>query len=652
MYSYFKRAKYYLSTKFLRNKRGSGIIALSVGALGVVFGDIGTSPLYAINEIFFGKSQSTLSNPEIFGGISLVFWAVTLVVAFKYIFFVMNADNDGEGGVFALYSNIEKVKKGKYWLLSLLLFGAGLLYGDGIITPAISVVSAVEGLKILTPSLENLIVPISIVILTILFSIQSKGTGNVGKVFGPIMVVWFLTLGALGLKQVLLNHEILNAINPYWAYNFIVSHELSKVFFVLGSVMLVITGGEAMFADMGHFGKKPIQIAWYFLAYPALILNYLGQGSFLLSGGEVLNGNIFYSMVPNLILPIIVILATFASVIASQAMISGAFSITMQAISLRLLPYLPIKHTDAHHAGQIYIPHVNWALYIGAVTLILVFKSGTNLAGAYGFAVAGDMFITTLCVILISISIWNWKKVFAFGLFIPFLLLDLIFVFANSLKIFEGGFIPLTIGLFIYGVIKIWKWGRYHKARAYESIHTMTIKDLIKLQENSKNDLKKTMVMLTSKAISSVSEHTPTQLQRYWDRNGILPEHLVFLNIILLKKPKAKKRILVNNFLSEKGNGTITNITLQFGFMEDPNIEPLVKFLIKHKDVPSNHKPESWIFKAMHSNVLIQKHANLKTKLKFFIYSFLHRNSSRPDEYFGLGQNHTLVVDIIPVQLK
>ncbi len=631
----------------------AGLALLTLGALGVVYGDIGTSPLYAINEMFFGHALSSFTRTDVLGGISLVFWALTMVVAIKYVFFVLRADSDGEGGVFALYNLIADLPKSHPVLLGLLIIAAGLLYGDGIITPAISVISAVEGVRIVTHSLEPYIIPITIAILTGLFAIQKNGTHKVGRLFGPVMIVWFTAIGVIGTTAVIHTPGILAALNPLHAYAFLRNHSFVTTLLTLGSVMLVITGGEAMYADMGHFGRTPIRLGWYLVAYPALVANYFGQGAYLLSGHEILGGNIFFSMVPRLLLAPMVLLATLATIIASQALISGAFSLTMQAISLRLLPYLPIKHTHEEHEGQIYIPQINWALYVGAVLLVLIFQSSNKLASAYGLAVSGVMLVTTLGMIVIASRLWKWNRVYVYGLFIPFAMIDALFLLSNSLKFVEGGFIPLTIGLSIFGIIETWKWGRYHTIHTFNTYKTMTVREIVRLQQTTPLDLPRTMVFLTRKAITETTDTVPIQLQRYWERNAVLPQHLVMLNVDLLKVPHAKQRVRINNFTEGNDkNGTVTSITVQFGFMEDPDLEPLVRYFIRNKDIPSTHPPEQWVFKALHERVIPSAKASWLTRVRFAMYQFIHRNTEKADEYFGLGDDHQLTIDVCPVELS
>lgn len=629
------------------------IILTTLGALGVVYGDIGTSPLYAINEIFFGHGLPHYTPADVIGAISIVIWALTLVIAIKYIVFVLRADNDGEGGVFSLYSLIKSQKNAPTLILVLLLFGAGLLYGDGIITPAISVISAVEGLAIVTEVFHPYIIPITIAILVGLFSIQKFGTHKIGQLFGPVMLVWFGTIGFFGLASVISSPAILASLNPWYALGFLTSHSLSTILLILGSVMLVITGGEALYADMGHFGRTPIRLGWFAVAYPALALNYLGQGAYLLSGQTVLNHNIFYSMIPTIFLIPVIILATLATIIASQALISGAFSLTMQAISLRLLPYLPIKHTHEDHHGQIYIPTINWALLLGAVILVLSFGSSTKLAGAYGLAVSAIMLVTTLGIMVVAKNLWHWNKWLSIGIFLPFALLEFLFLGANSLKIFQGGIIPLTIGLVIFGLIETWKWGRAHTIRAFDKSPIMTVKNLIKIQNATKVDLKRTMIFMTRKPILNDTDPLPIQVQKFWQRNGILPHHIVLLNVDLLKTPHAKIPLTINHFTKPLSkNGSITAISAQFGFMEDPELEPLIHRFIRHHDIPSTDPVANWSFKIVHEKIFADRNLNPWRKIMFGVYNFLHHNSDSADHYFGLGQNRNLTIDVLPVVIK
>jgi KUP system potassium uptake protein len=636
-----------------QNHSIKNIALLALGALGVVYGDIGTSPLYAINEIFFGHALSHFTHLDVLGAISMVVWALTLVVAFKYIIFVLRADSEGEGGVFALYNLLTSLPKSGVIVPGLLLFAAGLLYGDGIITPAISVISAVEGIRILTPTLTPFVIPITIIILTAIFAFQYKGTHKIGNVFGPIMLVWFCTLGILGLGSILNHPGILAALNPVYAYNFLTTHSLHTVLLTLGSVMLVITGGEAMYADMGHFGRLPIRLGWFLIAYPSLLLNYLGQGAFLLSGQEVLAHNIFYSMVPPSLLLPMVILATSATIIASQALISGAFSLTMQAISLRLLPYLRVVHTHLEHEGQIYIARINWALYLGSVILVLAFGSSSRLAGAYGLAVSGVMAATTIAMVFVAIKLWQWSRFKSLALFIPFLALDLVFVISNSLKFFDGGYVPFTIGLVIFAMIKLWVWGRQHTTKTFSDYSTHTVKWLVKKISGDSHVLPRTMIFLTRYTIKSKNDRLPIQLERFLDRIGLIPGHLVLLNVEFVKRPHVSDRFDIKTFYQDdEKKRSITSIIVRFGFMESPDLEPLIDAFIAHKDIPSCDPPSQWSFKILHERVFGGPDLNFFQRIKFFFYAGMQKNAASADEYLGLGQTRGLTVDVFPVMFK
>ncbi|MFY8238601.1 MAG: potassium transporter Kup, partial [Ilumatobacteraceae bacterium] len=421
------------------SKRGTA--ALALGALGVVYGDIGTSPLYALKEAFTEKSHvMTVDRINVFGICSLAFWALVIIISIKYLLFVMRADNKGEGGILALTALVMP-KRGNSGtkaglLVALGVFGTALLYGDGIITPAISVLSAVEGLEEVSPAFASWVIPIAIVILLGLFLVQSRGTGTVGKVFGPIMVVWFVVLALLGLSKIIPEPGIIASVNPSYAFHYF-THESGKAFLSLGSIFLVVTGGEALYADMGHFGRRPITLGWYAIVLPALLLNYWGQGAFLLSNPEDIE-NVFFRMAPESLLLPLVLLATCATIIASQALISGVFSLTAQAVQLDYLPRIKILHTSQSQSGQIYVPLVNWALMIACIGLVLGFRSASNLAAAYGIAVTMTMAITTLIFFRVLVDRWHWSKFRSFLVCVPLLTIELGFLGANIIKIPHG----------------------------------------------------------------------------------------------------------------------------------------------------------------------------------------------------------------------
>jgi KUP system potassium uptake protein len=636
------------------NNNWNKLLLLALGALGVVYGDIGTSPLYSVNEIFFGHSQTVLSRSNILGAISLVFWALTIVISFKYIIYVMRADNENEGGVFALYNLLVKNKKSGrlFGIGGLLIFASGLLFGDGMITPAISVISAVEGLKIATNAFIPYIVPITLVILTGLFTIQKYGTHKVGRIFGPIVIVWFVLIASLGLNQIVRTPQILAVLNPYYAFYFIFHTPIHKLFLVLGSVMLVVTGGEALYADMGHFGKNSIRLSWFSVVYPALILNYLGQGAYLLGGSKVIEENIFYSMTPNVILLPTIIIATLATIIASQALISGAFSLASQAIYLGLLPRLLITHTHEEHEGQIYIPAINWLIFAGCVFFVVVFKTSANLASAYGLAVSGVMFITTLSMMGVARYIWHWQRIKTLLVFLPLTLIDLSFLFANSLKFISGGFIPLIIALGFYILMKTWQWGRLEIRKIYEKYSSMTVKDLIDIKKKSSTFLPRSIIIMTPFKINSLNDKIPPVKQIFWERYGMLPQNLLFLTVKTLKRPYAtKQRYEVNHFYDNKLKGKITNVILNYGFMEEPDIEKTLHNLDTKKIIDIEDNPKDWLIHISRAKILFPQNAGVIKSVKLNLLDLMFRLFNMSDYYFGLGNKIKLSIEIVPVQI-
>ena len=449
------------SAEHSHHNQNTFILALS--ALGVVYGDIGTSPLYAIKECFNGHHALLLNQLNVFGILSLAFCSLTIVVTFKYLTFIMRADNHGEGGIFALLALIPESAKEispktrKFVILAGLL-GASLLYGDGVITPTISVLSAVEGLEVATEAAKPITVPLTCVILFGLFYFQKFGTEKIGKIFGPIMIFWFTSLAVLGLIQIIKYPTVLHSINPIYAYEFFVENQF-HAFLVLGSVVLCITGGEALYADMGHFGRRPIQISWFGFVFPALLLNYFGQGALLLSNPKAVT-NPFYSLVPSYLIIPMVVLSTMATVIASQALISGVFSLTKQAVQLGYLPRLNIIHTSEDSEGQIYIPFINKLMMIACLLIVIYFRESSKLASAYGLAVTADMVITSTVFFFVLIKTWNWPVYKALPLVCSFLVFDLMYFSSNLLKFFDGGWFPFTIAMILLNIILIWKDGR------------------------------------------------------------------------------------------------------------------------------------------------------------------------------------------------
>ncbi len=634
-------------------RRGS-LAALTIGAAGIVYGDIGTSPLYALDQLFFAHRRIELSPDNVYGAISLVIWALTLIVAIKYATLVLRAHNDGEGGVFALYGLLHGLpQRGMKLFLWLLVLGAGLLFGDGIITPAISVLSAVEGLGVAAPSLDGAVIPITLVLLTALFALQARGTAGIGRIFGPVLLVWFATIAVLGAVQIVRQPQILHAFNPLYGLVFLRDEGFYGALVVLGALMLVVTGGEAMYADLGHFGPKPIRISWFAIVFPALLLNYLGQGAYLLSGSPVVGDKLFYSLVPHVLLFPMVLLATCATVIASQALISGAFSLASQAIGLGLFPRLTVRHTHHAHAGQVYIPFINWALYIGCVLLVMSFGSSAALASLYGLAVSGVMVVTSLTMIPISRLCWNWSRTATALLWGPLTVVNCAFLVATSLKFMEGGYVPLSVGIILFLAMETWRWGRKATFAAYSAKNTMTVGELVSIHQGAANYIERTAVVMAAKPLHSEVDRTPALLQLLWDRTGILPRNLIFVEIVHRKVPYIhENRYEVTVFERRPALGSILSVRLSFGFMEEPNVERALEGMARHRqiDLPPDHR--KWIVHVSNENLLPSKSMGLLGRVRFRTFLLL-RLVSRPAYYsYGLGDEVQLSAEIVPVRVR
>ncbi|MBV9948585.1 MAG: KUP/HAK/KT family potassium transporter, partial [Myxococcales bacterium] len=553
---------------------------LALMATGVVFGDIGTSPLYAMKECVDREHGVAATQTNLFGLLSLVFWSLMMVVTVKYLTFIMKADNQGEGGILALLALVPTKKKEDAtrigWIAGLVIFGAALLYGDGVITPAISVLSAVEGLEVATTSLKPVIVPITVAILVGLFSVQKRGTASIGGVFGPIMIVWFATIAVLGAVQVAQFPSILAAIHPLYAVRFFVQHGLGG-FVVLGSVVLVITGGEALYADMGHFGRRPIRWAWFALVMPALLFNYFGQGAFLIRHPEAADHPFFALVPPALIYPM-VLLATAATIIASQALISGAYSLTRQAVQLGFCPRVTIVHTSGEAEGQIYVPEVNVALAIACVWLVLTFKESSALAAAYGIAVTGTMAITSTVYYVVLTRAWKWPRWKALPLVLVFLSFDLPFFSANALKFFSGGWFPMAVGLLIFLVMTTWKKGRTLLGQALAG-RILPIDMFLADVAN----FKPYRVAGTAVFMASNPSGVPIVLLHHWKHNQVLHKTIVLLSVISDPVPEVPnvERLKVKDL----GHGFF-QVTAHYGFMETPNVPEIMREAAKHYRLP------------------------------------------------------------------
>jgi KUP system potassium uptake protein len=631
----------------------AGLLRLAVGAMGVVYGDIGTSPLYAVNEVFFGRGAVSPTEENVVGCTSLIVWTITLVVLVKYLLFVLRADNDGEGGTFALYGLLHKHKRrGLGFLLWLLMLAAGLLFGEGIITPAISVLSAVEGLKGITPSFGRFVVPITVAILTALFAVQRNGTAKMGAIFGPIIVCWFSSIGVLGGLQVMKHTSILAALSPWRGLALLGTLGVGGSLRLLGNVVLAITGGEALYADMGHFGRGSIRVSWLSLVYPALLMSYLGQGAYLLGGAPILNQNVFYSLVPPAALVPAILLATGATIIASQALISGAFSLATQAVALGLFPRLRVINTHHAHAGQIYVPFINWALYVGCISLVLRFGSSTNLAAAYGLAVSGVMLTTSIAMTAVARIYWSWRWPVILLVFAPLGVIDASFLSANSLKFLEGGFIPLSLGLVLFVVMTTWRWGRKATFAAYSSKHTMTMKELMALKDKAVL-FDRNAVVMVPKPLRSESDNAPALMQLLWDRWGVLPKNILFVEVVHRKVPYVHDaRYHVKVFQRSADRGCIASVTVIFGFMEEPNVERVLEGLARHAEIDLPADPHQWIVHASLENAMPAKDAGPLARIRLRLFSLLRQISTPAYFYYGLGDQVQLSTEIMPVRLR
>lgn len=538
------------------------LATLALGALGVVYGDIGTSPLYSLREALHASHAVRPTPDNILGILSLIFWSLTIVVTLKYVLLVLKADHHGEGGILALTALVghsrAREKRGYALLITLGLFGTALLYGDGMITPAISVLSAVEGLEVATPFFQPYIIPITIVILTALFLIQSRGTESVGRVFGPLTLVWFCTIAVLGIPWIVREPSVLLAVNPWLGLKFFLSNGM-PAFVVLGSVFLVVTGGEALYADMGHFGRQPIRLAWFGLVFPALILNYFGQGALLIQNPEAAK-NPFFHMVPPSALYFVVFIATIATVIASQALISGAFSLTLQAIQLGYLPRLQVSYTSEHQKGQIYVPSVNWFLMVSCIGLVLGFRSSTGLAAAYGVAVTATMLVTTLLFYKLLVHGWDWPRWRARLVCGFFVTLETAFFAANVLKIPHGGWFPLVVGWMIFTVMTTWKAGR-------GVVGSILMKRTVPLQDvlDSWDEHPIHRVPRTAVFMYGSRTGTPPAMLANMRHNGVVHEKVVVLAVEITDRPYLFQSQRVRAF--DLGHG-IYRVVVKFGYLD------------------------------------------------------------------------------------
>jgi KUP system potassium uptake protein len=602
------------------------LLILSLAALGVVYGDIGTSPLYAIRECFHGPHAIAPTPVNILGVLSLIFWSLIIVISIKYLGFVLRADNRGEGGILSLTALATPIKftgKSERWfLIGIGLFGAALLYGDGIITPAISVLGAMEGLSVATPVLEPYVMPATIVILIGLFLIQQRGTGSVGKVFGPVTLLWFLTLAVLGSAQIVRQPGVLAALNPLYGVEFFRASGWHG-YLVLGSVFLVVTGGEALYADMGHFGARPIRLVWFVVVLPALLLNYFGQGALLLEN-PLAAENPFYRLAPNWALYPLVGLATAAAVIASQAVISGAFSLTMQAVQLGFCPRLKICHTSSREFGQIYIPAINWALMLGCIVTVLGFKSSSNLAAAYGVAVTSTMVITTVLFYVVARECWGWNRWATGALAAAFLIIDFAFFGANIIKVAHGGWFPLLLAVLIFTVMTTWKAGRHILAQRIQA-EAQPLEDFLQ----GITQQPPTRVSGTAIFMNSNDAMTPPALLHNLEHNKVLHQRVIFLTVKTEQQPYVSLEERVNVETLSSG---FYRLKIFYGFMEDPDILQVLKDL-RAPGLELNLQETTYF---LGRETIISTNRPGMARWRENLFSLIARNASTATAFFNL----------------
>jgi KUP system potassium uptake protein len=606
---------------------------LMLGAIGVVFGDIATSPLYALKECFSPQHGIPFSNEAVFGVISMVFWAFMVVVSIKYVMFIMRASNNGEGGILALMAlalrTVPVGSKSAMAIMMLGVFGAAMFYGDAVITPAISVLSAVEGLEVVSPELKRFVIPITLIILIGLFLIQKRGTSVVGILFGPIMVIWFLVLGLMGLVNIIDYPQILAAVNPYFAVTFLYEHSL-EAFIVLGAVFLVLTGAEALYTDMGHFGIKPIRYVWFFITLPCLLLNYFGQGAFLINNPEAIV-NPFFLMVPEAVTFALVLLATVATVIASQAVISGTYSMTSQAILLGFIPKMKISYTSDNEIGQIYMPTINWLLLFMVVVVVITFKSSANLAAAYGIAVTTTMIIDTILAAIVMSVVWKWNPTFIALVIGAFIAVDLSFFSANLLKVAEGGWFPILVGGICFLFLMTWYQGRkILREKAIEK--GIPLEGFVKsLQAHPPHRVEGTAVFLTAHV-----DFVPVAMLHNLKHNRILHERIIFLKISTWDVPyvEESERITFKDMGSEMYLARAI-----YGFKETPDMLQILNDLAKYNNLECDLMETSFF---LARDTVIASAIPGMPLWREKIFAWMFQNAAKPSDFYQIPTNRVV----------
>jgi KUP system potassium uptake protein len=603
-------------------------LVLGLTALGVVFGDIGTSPIYALRVAFMSHHAMTPTPDNVLGVLSLIFWSLVVIISAKYMLYVMRADNEGEGGILALMALVHPMHEGPHperkVVAVLGVFGAALLYGDGMITPAISVLSAVEGLEVAIPAFDRHVVPATVIILVLLFAFQRRGTARVGFVFGPVMVVWFATLAVLGLRGILLRPAVLSALIPTHAIGFLARNGLQG-FLVLGAIFLVVTGGEALYADLGHFTRRTIRLTWFALVQPALLLNYFGQGALLLARPEEVTQP-FYRLAPAWALYPMVVLATVATVIASQAIISAVFSLTRQATLLGLFPRVRIVQTSPERIGQIYIPGINWLLMLATIALVMAFKRSNNLAAAYGIAVSITMVITTMLAYVVARELWGWSKPVAIlttGLFVA---VDTAFLGANLYRIVEGGWVPLLVGTVAFVVLWTWKTGRT-VIRGKLATNTESLEGLLReMAQNPPARVAGTAVFMAGSPVGA-----PPMLVRLLRHSRALHEHVIVLTVVVANVPRVPRSGRLE--IEHLGQG-ICRIVLHFGFMQNPLVPRALRQNAKRIGPDVDFDGASYYVGGQ--VLLVADHHHGMARWRKRLFAFMARNATRPMAFYGL----------------
>jgi KUP system potassium uptake protein len=611
----------------MQEHQKNSMAAMTLGAIGVVYGDIGTSPLYTLS-VCFSTTNLALNQENILGILSLIFWAILLVVTVKYIAFILRADNRGEGGIMVLMALARRFLTGRSrrQIIMIGLFGAALFYGDAIITPAVSVLSACEGLKVINPNMARFVEPMAVAVIVCLFLVQRFGTANVGRMFGPVMLVWFAVIGLLGAHSIFHAPKVLAAINPYYGLAFILDHHWGA-FLTLGSVVLALTGAEALYADMGHFGRKPIQRAWFGLVLPALLLNYFGQGALLLTNPGAI-ANPFFMLAPKWAVLPLVLLATAATVIASQAVISGAYSLTRQAIQLGYCPRMSILHTSAREIGQIYLPFVNWALLFAVLVVTVSFGSSESLAAAYGIAVTATMVITSLLFYVVARTSWHWPLPLAASLTAIFLAVDVTFFSANLLKVAHGGWLPLSIGLVVFVIMNTWKQGR---ELLFERIreHALPLEDFIaNIEQYPPTRVQGTAVFLTG-SIHGV----PHAMLHNLKHNKVLHERVVLMTISTEDVPFSDRRVEISRL-----SNSFWRVVAHYGFMETPDID----------DIVAEAKTLDLSFDLMDTSFFLSRETLISTdrpgmaRWREKLFLWMSKNALRATDFFQIPTNRVV----------